>query len=177
MQNESADSAPVSVAKVQTDPRTVDRRFFINSGLKSWVGVPLIAKREVLGVLSFYTRLEHVFSDDEIDFLSTIANHAAIAIDNSLLYEHTKEQAVELEKANNVKSEFLSVMSHALRTPLSAVMGYTGMIQEGVFGPINTMQEKALEEIANGNRELVRMINVISEATAIEVGAVRKGLP
>lgn len=78
---------PVVVKDVQTDPRAVDPEFFRASHLHSYVGVPLFAKGEAIGVLSFLTREEYSFSGAEIDFLVTLGGQAAIAIHHSQLYE------------------------------------------------------------------------------------------
>jgi len=165
--------APVISTNVQTDPRARDPKFFRKHGLVSFLGTPMIAKGEVLGGLSFYTSEEHQFSKEEIEFLSTLAGQAAIAIHNSQLYEHTKEQAVELEKANKVKSDFLSVMSHELRTPLSVIMGYTKLMKEGMLGDINQKQERALGKLLNYSNDLLTMITSVLEATNMEAGAVK----
>ncbi|MCZ6623345.1 MAG: GAF domain-containing sensor histidine kinase, partial [Deltaproteobacteria bacterium] len=147
--------------------------FFRNHGLVSYLGVPLIAKAEALGVITFMTREEHQFSTEERDFFITLADQAAIAIHNSQLYEETKKQAVEMEKANKVKDEFLSVMSHELRTPLNVIMGYVEMIEEGMLGEINSEQEKALGKVISRSKELSSMITSILQATSIEAGAVK----
>ncbi|MBI2359824.1 MAG: GAF domain-containing protein, partial [Deltaproteobacteria bacterium] len=144
-------TAPRMIRNVQADPRALAPDMLRKHGLVSALRVPLIAKGEVLGVLTFFTKEEHEFSDEEIAFLSTLAGQTAIAIENSQLYEETKKQAeelegknIELEKSNKVKEEFLSVMSHELRTPLNVVMGYTAMMRDGLLGEINPKQGEAL---------------------------------
>ncbi|MGH7774348.1 MAG: GAF domain-containing protein [Candidatus Binatia bacterium] len=91
---------PVVVTNIQTDSRTLDPEFYRRHGLVSYLGVPLVVKGEVLGVLVFLTREEHNFADDEVEYLLTLAGQVAVAIHNSQLYEQTKNQALELEKAN-----------------------------------------------------------------------------
>ncbi len=108
-----------------------------------------------------------------MDFLTTLANQAAIAIYNSQLYEQTKKQAADLVKSNRVKDEFLSVMSHELRTPLTAVMGYTAMVKDGAFGEINPKQEKALQKVMDRARDQLAMITSILQATHMEAGAAK----
>jgi len=53
-----------------------------------------------LGVIGFYTKQEYQFTKEEIEFLSTLAGQAAVAIHNSQLYGRARNQALELEKAN-----------------------------------------------------------------------------
>ncbi|OGQ82021.1 MAG: hypothetical protein A3F90_20395 [Deltaproteobacteria bacterium RIFCSPLOWO2_12_FULL_60_19] len=155
--------APVVVHNIQTDARTYNSAVF--HGLVSYLGVPLIAHDEALGVLSLYTRQEHEFSKEEIEFLTTLAGQAAIAIHNAQLYE-------EILRANKVKDEFLSVMSHELRTPLSVIMGYTGMVKEGMLGEINKQQEEALQKVLGRAGDQLDMINEIMQTTQLEAQAI-----
>ncbi len=92
--------SPWMVRNVQTDPSVRDPEFFCKHGLVSYLGVPLIVKDEILGVISFYTKEEHEFSSEEVEFLTTLAGQAAIAIHNSQLHKRTRSQAEELEGAN-----------------------------------------------------------------------------
>ena len=165
--------APVMVGNVQTDPRVKDPEFFRKHGLVSYLGVPLIVQDEVLGVISFYTKEEHEFTKGEVEFLSTLAGQAAVAIHNSQLYQEMIKLAADLSRSNRVKDEFLSVMSHELRTPLNVVMGYTGMIRDGLLGEINPEQEKALEKVISRARDQLTMISSILQATQIEAEGVR----
>jgi GAF domain-containing protein len=73
----------------------------VKYGLYSFLGLPLIVKGELLGVISFYTKEEHHFGHAEIEFLSTLAGQAAIAIHNSQLYQQSKEDAAALNDSNN----------------------------------------------------------------------------
>jgi len=97
----------------------------------------------------------------------------AIAIHNAQLFEDVKQQAVELERANSVKSEFLSVMSHELRTPLNVVMGYTGMLQDGMIGEISKEQERVLEKVLKHSGDLLSMITSILDVTSLEAQLVK----
>ena len=82
---------------VQNDPRVRDREFFCRHGLVSYLGLPLIAKNEILGVISFYTKQEHSFGDQEVEFLSTLADQAAVAIQNAALHQETERRRREAE--------------------------------------------------------------------------------
>ncbi|MFQ5904245.1 MAG: ATP-binding protein, partial [Candidatus Binatia bacterium] len=164
--------APVITRNVQTDSRVRDPEFFRRQGLVSYLGVPLIVKKEILGVLSFYTKKEHEFSSEEVEFLSTLAGQAAIAIHHSQLYEEMTTLAGELTRSNRVKDEFLSVMSHELRTPLNVVMGYTEMIKDGMLGEINPEQEKALRKVISRAKDQLAMITGILQTTQLEARSV-----
>ena len=159
--------AALQVADVQTDPRAKDCDFFRRHGLVSYLGVPLIAKGELLGALGFYTKAARQFTDEEVDFLKTLGGQAAIAIHNAQLYEEITGQAAALERAGKMQSEFLGVISHELKTPLNVVMGYTGMIKDKIL----VDQDRALGRIAKSSHDLRTMIDSLLNAARMESGA------
>lgn len=165
---------PLIISNVQTNPAVRNAEFFRRQGLVSYLGIPLVAQGEPIGVIVFYTQKEFHFSKEEIEFLSTFAGQAAVAINNSRLYEQTKKQAVELEKASRARTEFFSVVSHELRTPVAAVIGYAEMIRNEALGEINREQNATLMKILRNSNELLSMINSILEASRIEAGTVKK---
>jgi signal transduction histidine kinase len=71
-----------------------------------------------------------------------------------------------------VKGEFLSVMSHELRTPLSVVMGYAGMLKEGMLGAMSAPQRDAVEKILSRAGDQLNIINDIMQTTHLEAGSV-----
>ena len=162
----------VVTSDLQVRNTALDSDYFLRQGFVVYLGIPLIAQNKVLGVLSFYSRCQKTFSDEEINFLKTLAGQAAGAIHNSQLYEQTKKQTADLEKASRIKDEFLGVMSHELRTPLNVIAGYTKIVQDGVLGEINTEQVKALDKVTRHSNELLVMVNSIMDATKIEAGAI-----
>lgn len=160
--------APTIIRNVQTDPIVRNHDLFRKHGLVSCVGVPLISQEQILGTITFYTKEEREFSAEEVEFLSTLAGLAGIALQKSRLYEEATKAAQELEKANRVKDEFLSVVSHELRTPLNVVMGYAGIIKDKLFGEINSQQEEALGKILARTHDQLTLVNNILYASAME---------
>jgi signal transduction histidine kinase len=87
---------PVTVPNLQKKANSRSHRFVQRFGLVSYLGVPLIAKGELLGLMAFYTQEEHVFDDEEKEFLVTLSGQLAIAIHNAQLYEEIKRSASEI---------------------------------------------------------------------------------
>ncbi len=162
----------ILVSNLEIAHAGLDADFFIARGFRSYLGLPLIAKERVTGVLSFYSRQERHYSDEEINFLRSLAAQTAVAIHNSQLYEETRRQAAALEKANLVREDFLGVMSHELRTPLNVISGYARLVQEGIMGEVTPEQKKALDKVGHHADELLFMVNSIMNATKIEAGAI-----
>jgi len=165
--------ATVHIRNLRKAPRLQDHEFFHKNGLVTYLGVPLVAKGEFLGALSVYIKKEHAFSDEEVDFYSTLAGQVAIAIHNSRLYEEMKDQADSLARANRVKNEFLSVMSHELRTPLTIIISYTESMREGMFGRLTKKQGDTLKKVAQQSSHLLTMINTLMETTGLEAEVIK----
>jgi signal transduction histidine kinase/HAMP domain-containing protein len=162
--------SPVAISNARNEPNAPYQDFLLRNKLISYLGLPLVAKSEILGVLSFYTHEEREFTREEIDFLNALINEAAIAIYNSRLFEQAREQAIELERSNKIKDEFLGVMSHELRTPLNIIMNYSEALKMGTFGAISRDQELGTDKIRAQASHLLSLINGILEITKIESG-------
>ena len=162
------DKRPLMVANVFTDVRVDALEFFKNEGLLSFLAVPLIANNSAVGCLVFLSREEHNFGEEEIEFVSTVAGQAAIAIHHAELFEQSERQTAELRSADRIKDEFLRVVSTQLKTPLNVITGYTGMFREGLLGEMTPIQEKAIETVARQSKELHGLINSVLQVSNIE---------
>ena len=159
---------PVTIANVLREPQLENVKFFALEGLPSIIALPLIANNQVLGSLIFLGREEHDFGPEEIDFLSTLAGQAAIAIHHAELYQESQRQAEELRGAHSIKDEFLRVVSTELKTPLNVITGYAGMFLEGLLGGMTPLQEKGMEAVARQAKELHGLINTVLQVSNIE---------
>jgi signal transduction histidine kinase len=165
--------APMVIENVRLDERRALFEPWIKHGWTGIAGLPLMAEGEVVGSLTFYSREDHIFAKEEIEFLVTLAGQLATAILNSQLYEKSQQQATDLEKANKAKDEFLNVMSHELRTPLSVIGGYAQVMSSGIAGEPTAEQREIADKINSQSNELLRMINEILQVGSLQAGSVR----
>jgi len=172
-----AEGRPIWSADMLNDPeiRLTEqmRDYQLRSGNRSMIAVPLRARDKIIGAIALSDQTGRMYSDSEVALVQTFADQAALALENARLYEEMVKLAADLSRSNKVKDEFLSVMSHELRTPLNVVMGYVGMIKDGMLGEINPEQEKALEKVLTQSRDQLGMINGILQATQMEAEGVR----
>jgi signal transduction histidine kinase/HAMP domain-containing protein len=164
---------PVVIENVDLDTRSAFCALLRKNGWTGFVGLPLSVEGKVLGALAFYLRESHEFPNEEVAFLATLAGQVAIAIFNSELYESSRQQAIDLEKAIHAKNEFLNVMSHELRTPLSVIGGYAQALLIGIAGELSSEQGKITEKIIFQSNELLRMINEILQVGSLQAGSVQ----
>jgi len=80
---------------------------------------------------------------------------------------------VELDKLSKAKSEFISIASHQLRTPLTAIKGYISMIIEGSYGKFAEKAKKPLENVYKANERLVNLVNDLLSISRIESGKMK----
>lgn len=163
----------LKIQNVFTDRQVRNPGFFEEEGLVSLLGVPLRANNDILGCLLFLTREEHDFNPEEIEFISTLAGQAAIALQRSELFTRSQRQAEELTDAHKIKDEFLKVVSTQLKTPLNVITGYSEMFLEGLLGVMTPIQEKAVETIARQSKELHALINAVLQVSSMEAEPLR----
>jgi PAS domain S-box-containing protein len=85
--------------------------------------------------------------------------------------EETLRRAnVELERAMQMKDEFLATMSHELRTPLTGILGLSESLQMEVYGGLNDRQVKTVKNIENSGRHLLELINDVLDLSKVEAG-------
>ena len=95
------------------------------------------------------------------------------SVHREIMYrEQLQEAYKKLEELDKTKSEFVSIASHQLRTPLSAMKGYISMILEGSYGTLETKQKKPLESISESNERLIRLVNDLLNVSRIESGKI-----
>jgi len=84
--------------------------------------------------------------------------------------EELVQANIQLKEMDRIKSEFLATMSHELRTPLNSIIGFTGIMLQGIPGELNTEQRKQLSMVNSSAKHLLGLINDILDLSRIESG-------
>ena len=129
---------------------------------KSIATAPLVISDQIIGTLAVINKKgRRKFKDEDLDLITMLAGQAAIAIENARLYEKAQE-------ADRLKSAFLASMSHELRTPLNSIIGFTGILLQGLVGDLNDEQNKQLHMVQNSAKHLLELINDVLDISKIE---------
>lgn len=111
------------------------------------------------------------------DISERLAQETALRELNNTLEKKVADRTRELEvvavraqAADRLKSAFLASMSHELRTPLNSIIGFTGIVLQGLAGPLNEEQKKQLGMVRGSARHLLDLINDVLDLSKIEAG-------
>jgi signal transduction histidine kinase/CheY-like chemotaxis protein len=131
------------------------------------VGLPLLAKEgQSLGALVLGKRSEPFASADG-EFLQVMGGQAAIAIENANLFHEIQQAYDELKKLDHLKSEFINIAAHELRTPLAILLGYASVMAEE---EISETDRSRLEVIIRNAMRLSSLIDDMLNLSYLESG-------
>ncbi|MDQ2891226.1 MAG: GAF domain-containing sensor histidine kinase [Gemmatimonadota bacterium] len=130
----------------------------IAAGTRSAAAVPVWANGELRGVLGLTWSVPRAFDEDECAFVLTLGVMCAQAILRAHLRAAEKQAREHAEHANRSKTQFLTMISHELRTPMNAVLGYTDLLADEVVGPITTLQRGHLSRMRASGSHLLGLI-------------------
>ncbi len=139
---------------------------FLLAGARSQVVIPIRREVEVVGLLLLESAGAEPYSDETQAFLARLSDHAAIAISNASLY-------AEVQRANLAKSDFVSFVSHELKTPMTSIKGYSDLLAAGAVGQINEAQSEFLTTIRNNINRMATLVSDLADVSRIEAGRLK----
>jgi signal transduction histidine kinase len=135
------------------------------------VCLPLISGSRVIGGLVLCLPKPYAeFTRFEQQAIHNVTQVVSIAIDRSTVYEHLKKANDRLKELDKLKTEFLSIATHQLRTPLSIIKGYTSLLDEGAYGKVSKKQKEILHNIDVSNERLISLVDEFLDVSRIEQG-------
>ena len=168
---------------------TQDPRFKQVPGLSvhhSWVGLPLISKGRVIGMISLTRKQRNAFVPDDVLLAQAFAGQAAIALENARLHgelsqakeqleQRVRERTAELNRAYHTleqmdknKSDFIRVAAHELRTPLTIIKGYTQILRAKFSALEDASMQPVLNGILSGTERLHTIVNSMLDVAMID---------
>lgn len=144
--------------------------------------VPLYVKDKLKGVLVIGTKKSgDPYASRDINILNIISSQFAVAIDRAQLYRHLEdlvdartkelnEANIQLKKLDASKSDFISIASHQLRAPCTAIKGWISMINDGDLGKLPEKFVRPMKVVYASNERLIHLVNDLLNISRIESG-------
>ncbi|WP_420130492.1 GAF domain-containing sensor histidine kinase [Longimicrobium sp.] len=166
-------------------------------GIRSYVIVPMVARGNVLGAMTFVTA-EHDrrFGDIDVVMAEDLARRAAMAVDNARLHreaenardvaesalaeaemaleeaataeEHLRDARDAAESALRTRDEFVSTMTHEVQTPLNAIIGYLQLLEMDVSGALGDTQRSYVKRAQESSTHLLRLVGDVLDFSKSE---------
>lgn len=156
------------ISDIENDPRFLRTRAY-KQGLKSALGIPLIARKRVVGVMIIYSQTSEPPDENDQQLLNTVGSQIGSAIENATLYRQLQDRAEELAEANRRREQFISLVAHEFRGPLTVIIGYGQML--GRPGAQNqAANQKTAETIVTQAKRLARLVDDLQDVSQIESG-------
>ena len=130
------------------------------------LAVPIQQDGVVTGLITLETQQNVEINREDIAFVERLSDRAAVAIKNAKLYE-------AIHAANKAKSDFISLVAHELRVPMTSIKGYTDLMNAGLAGPLSDQQKQFLEVIRRNLTRMTSLISDLSDINHIESGRMK----
>jgi PAS domain S-box-containing protein len=158
------------------DARVSEQEWAKREKMVSFAGYPLIVEKRLIGVVAMFAR--HPLTTQTLDALASISNTIALGIERKQteaererLLENETSLRREAEVANRAKDEFIAIVSHELRAPLNAMLGWTRILQNTPTDAQTT--EHALNVIVRNARSQSKLIEDLLDSSRISRGELR----
>jgi signal transduction histidine kinase len=150
---------PTIVPDTARDDRLLHPAETRAEGIASILSVPLLIRGKAEGVICVYSDEPNHFVDSDAQFLSALASAGATSVENARVYE-------ALQMADRAKSDFVRMVTHEFRSPLSAVQSMMKLLEMGIVGPLTDKQRDLVERSQRRLSLLLAMVGDLLELAA-----------
>jgi hypothetical protein len=161
---------PIAIENVQqsTDPKA---EFIRSLGITAYYAYPLLVQERLLGTISFGSLTRTYFSQNELGMMQAVCDQIAIALERSSLIASLQEQTEQLSEANRMKDEFLAVLSHELRSPLNAIVGWAQLLRKDKL--TEAQRIKGIDTIERNAKSQTQLIEDLLDISRMIRGKLR----
>jgi signal transduction histidine kinase/ActR/RegA family two-component response regulator len=163
---------PVVTPNILNDSRITlsaeTRAAIEHASFRSVLAVALVLKGSINGTLCILDREGRAFTEQDGHFAQAFAHQAALALENARLNEMAETARAEAVTANRAKDDFLAIVSHELRAPITSIYGWVRMLRAAEMDKHNT--ERALAAVEQSTLLQTRLINDLLDVSRIVAG-------
>jgi signal transduction histidine kinase len=139
-------------------------------GLRSELVTPLLLGARTIGMLSLSRDRPDAFSDDEVELVALLGRLVATAVQNIRAYEAERRRVEELARLSQLRADFVSLVSHELRSPMAAVIGAARTLEDRWRMLTAAQRESFLALIGDETARLAELVGDVLDTSRIEAG-------
>ena len=139
-------------------------------GLRSELVTPLLLGARTIGMLSISRDRVDAFSEDEVELIALLGRLVATAVQNIRAYEAERRRVEELAQLSQLRADFVSLVSHELRSPMAAVIGAARTLQDRWRMLTAEQRESFLALIGDETARLAELVGDVLDTSRIEAG-------
>jgi signal transduction histidine kinase len=139
-------------------------------GLRSELVTPLLLGARTIGMLSLSRDRADAFSEDEVELVALLGRLVATAVQNIRAYEAERRRVEELARLSQLRADFVSLVSHELRSPMAAVIGAARTLQDRWRMLTAAQRESFLALIGDETSRLAELVGDVLDTSRIEAG-------
>jgi signal transduction histidine kinase len=167
---ERAVAGEIVVRRDLAETEFPEDRQLVHLGLRSELIAPLLIGARPIGMLTVSRVRVEAFTEDEIELVALLGRLVATAVQNIRSYEAERQTVDELRRLSALRADFVSLVSHELRSPMAAVIGAARTLQNR-WRTLNPDQREAfLALIADETNRLAALIGDVLDTSRIEAG-------
>ncbi len=148
---------------------------------------PLVINKKMIGVIILGSKISgDPYTREDLDLLTVLSKQASIAIENAYQYKQIQEfgktlqarvdeQTIDIKSKNEelkrlleARTEFLSIASHQLRTPLTAIRGHASMLKRGDYGELGEAAQKSVDYVYDSSVRMIDLVNNLLNVNRLE---------
>jgi signal transduction histidine kinase len=153
------------------DPRYPEEAAFVELGLRCRLAAPLLMAGRSMGMISLVRVEPDSFSEDEIELVTILGRFLGSAVQNIRAYEAERATVEELRKLSALRADFVSLVSHELRSPMAAVIGSAATLHQRWRELSPEQRESFLALIEHETKRLADLVGDVLDTSRIESGS------
>ena len=152
------------------DPQYAEEHRLVALGVRSRVAAPLLVGARTIGLISLGRREPDAFQEHEVELVSLLGRLAASAVQNIRAFDSERQRVDELRRLSTLRADFVSLVSHELRSPMAAVIGAARTLQARWRELQPDQREAFLALIGDETARLAALIGDVLDTSRIEAG-------
>jgi len=147
-------------------PYSTSTNMILKEGMRSNLTCPLYAMGKPLGFIFFASVHKDSYKNVHVELFQQIAGQLAMIIEKSRLYE-------ELIELNDLKSKFMGIAAHDIRNPISSIMSYLNLFENGYLGSMSPQQLSIVQRMLNNCQVMLSLLNDMLDFSSLEIGMLK----